>query len=87
MKVAQADGGVKEQFQLGVFLKLPTDTVDKITGGSEDNVVKTFKLLETWLNSNKNASNSTALFDQLSGACLEIKRADLVNTVRSGEWV
>ena len=87
MKVSQAEGGVKEQFQLGVFLKLPTHTVEKITGGSDNDVIKTFKLLETWLNSNKTASNSTALFDQLSGACLEIKRADLVNTVRSGEWL
>ncbi|KAI0225780.1 hypothetical protein LSAT2_023463 [Lamellibrachia satsuma] len=49
---------------------------------SEDAMTNTFTILETWIDSKNDVGNVTALFDQLSGACLNIKRADMVDIVR-----
>ena len=74
-----------EQFQLGVSLNVNSSTVREIIRFSDDAVSNTFAILEEWFDSRKNDGNSAALFDDLSAACLYIKRADLVEFVRCGE--
>ena len=75
-----------EQFQLGVSLKLKSSTVREIIRVSDDAVSNTFAILESWLDSRTNDGTSATLFDDLSAACVYIKRADLVEFVRCGEW-
>ena len=74
-----------EQFQLGVSLNLKSSTVREIIRDSDDAVSNTFAILESWFDSRTNDGNSAALFDDLSAACVYIKRADLVEFVRCGE--
>ena len=74
-----------EQFQLGVSLKLKSATVREIIRDSDDAVSNTFAILESWLVSRTNDDNSAALFNELSAACVYIKRADLVEFLRCGE--
>ena len=74
-----------EQFQLGVSLKMKGSTVRDITRDSDDAVSNTYLILEAWLDSRTNDGNSAALFNELSAACVYIKRADLVEFLRCGE--
>ena len=73
-----------EMFELGVSLKMKISTVREIIRDSDDAVSNTCAILEAWLDSRTNDGNS-ALFDELSAACVYIKRADLVEFVRCGE--
>ncbi|KAI0218164.1 hypothetical protein LSAT2_030111 [Lamellibrachia satsuma] len=82
MKLAQHTLSSTEQFQLGVFLKVKTSEIQDLMRASQDAVINTFTILETWIDSRHDVGNVTALFDQLSGACLNIKRADMVEFVR-----
>ena len=85
MKLAQCKLISTEQFQFGVFLKVETSKIQDLMRASEDAVANTFTILETWIDSGNDVGNATALFDQLSAACLNIKRADMVDFVRCGE--
>ena len=85
MKLAQLSVSPTEQFQMGVFLSLKTSKIQELMRASADAVTNTYTLLETWIDSRKDVSNSPALFDQLSGAFQNIKRADMVEFVRCGE--
>ena len=85
MKLAQHTLSSTEQFQLGVFLKVKTSTKIQDLMRAEDALTNTFTILETWIDSKNDVGNVTAWFDQLSGACLNIKRADMVDIVRCGE--
>ncbi|KAI0237702.1 hypothetical protein LSAT2_011720 [Lamellibrachia satsuma] len=82
MKLSQLSVSPTEQFQMGVFLSLKTSKIQELMRASEDAVTNTYTLLETWIDSRKDVSNSPALFDQLSGAFQNIKRADMVEFVR-----
>ena len=75
-----------EQFELGVLLKMNISTVREIIRDSDDAVSNTCAVVEAWRDSRTNDGNSAALFDDLSAACVYIKRADLVEFVRCGEW-
>ena len=86
MRLAQLGITSAELFQLGVFLEMKT-TVREVRRDSGDDVSRAFTLLERWRDSRKPDSNSAELFDQLSGACRDISRADLVEHVRCGESV
>jgi len=86
MRLAKLGITSAELFQLGVFLEMKT-TVREVQRGSGDDVSRAFTLLERWRDSTKAVSNSAELFDQLSGACRETSRADLVEHVRCGESV
>ena len=86
MKLAQQNLTSTEQRQLGVFLRVDTPAVRDIVRDSDDPVFNTFCILEAWLDPRKTDANSTALFEELSEACVNIKRADLVNFVRCAEY-
>ena len=81
MKLAQLRLTPAEQLQLGVFLKLKTTTIRASMSDSEDHVTNTFAILETWVDARKTdgPATSTGLLEELSGACLDIHRADLVD--------
>lgn len=82
MRLAKLRITSAELLQLCVFLQMKTSTVREIQHESEDAVTRAFTLLEKWTDSSKTVSYSAELFDQLSGACVEINRADLVEYVR-----
>lgn len=82
MELAQQNITSTEQLQLGVFLKMKTSSIRDIMRELDDAVINSFNILEAWLDSRKSVGTSKALFDELSEACLKIKRADLVNFVR-----
>ena len=88
MKLAQHRLTSAEQLQLGVFLRLKTTTIRATMRDCEDHVTNTFALLETWAETRKTdgPASSTGLLEELSGACRDIHRADLVDHVRCGEW-
>ena len=86
MKLAQHTLSSTEQFQLRVFLKVNTSKIQDLMRASEDAATNTFTILETWIDSRHDVGNVTALFDQLSAACVNIKRADMVDFVRCGEF-
>ena len=86
MKLTQHNLTSTEQRQLGVFLPVDTSAIRNIVRDPDDPVFNTFCILEAWLDSRKTDANSTALFEELSEACMNIKRADLVNFVRCGEY-
>ena len=50
-----------------------------------DATTSTFGILEVWRNNRKNIDSSNAMYDQLCGAYVEVKKADIVDYVRSGE--
>ena len=85
LKFAQHNLSSTEQFQLGVSLNMKSSAVRDIMRDSDDAVNNTFTILESWRDSRTNDGNSVAMFDVLSAACLNIKRADLVEFVRCGE--
>ena len=74
-----------EQFELGVSLKMKGSTIRDITRDSDNAASNTYLILESWLDSRTNDGYSAALFDDLSAACVYIKRADLVEFVRCGK--
>ena len=85
MKIATLNITSTEWGLLLVLLKMETSAVEDSGRDSDNAVLKSFKLLEAWLNSRKSINSSTALYDELSQAFEDIKRADLVNFVRRGE--
>lgn len=85
MKLAQYTLISHESFQLGVFLKMKTSQIEDLARASDDIVIHTFKIFETWVDSRNGVGNATALFNQLGKACVSIKRADMVDFVRCGE--
>ena len=64
---------------------MTSSAVRDITRDCDDDVSKTFTILESWRDSRTNDGNSAAMFDELSAACLNIKRAGLVEFVRCGD--
>jgi len=88
MRLAQRVITPSEQYQLGVFLKIDPTTVQQIIDGSTDTVKNSFNVLTAWRNSTQqNTEDSTILFDELCAACVDIKRAELVDYVRSGKCI
>ena len=75
-----------EQFQLGTLLNIDDLTIKKIKNENKPGSSSvTIKLLKAWKSSAKNVGNSTSLSTQLSKACMKLKKADLVEFVRTGE--
>ena len=88
MKLAQLDITPSEQYQLGVLLHIDPQQVEQMIDGSSDPVKNSFNILQAWRKSKQdNKEDSTMLFDELSAACRDIKRPDLVEYVRSGKCI
>ena len=85
MKFAKLNMTRSEQFQLGGFLDMGSSAIKDLVRDSPDDVINTFIILESWLDSRTSDKNSTALFDELSAACLNVSRCDLLDFVRCGK--
>ena len=72
-----------ERCVLHMLLKMNTSAFEDHVRDSDS--ANSFQLLKAWLNSRKSTCSPTALYDELSQAFEDIKRADLVNFVRRGE--
>lgn len=83
-RLAEKELDSKEQFKLGVFLEVETSTIRDIMRDA-DATTSTFGILEVWRDNRKNIDSSNAMYDQLCGAYVEVKKADIVDYVRSGE--
>ena len=84
-KVAQYELTSDEQVQLVVFLKMVPSSIREIKSTSEGVVTSTFGILEAWRHDTK-ATIASVMYDQVCGAYLELKKADVAEYIRSGEF-
>ncbi|KAK2169554.1 hypothetical protein NP493_1186g00003 [Ridgeia piscesae] len=68
--------------KLGVFLDIDRSTVRDIIRNSEGVVISTFDILEAWRH-DLNVPSTTAMYEQLYGAYMDIKRTDVAERIRS----
>ena len=85
MKLAVHELTSKEQFGLGVMLEMAPSTIRRLM--CEEAVASTFAILQAWKNSRRSSGNYSATYDQLCDAYLELKRTDIAEKIRRGEFV
>ena len=86
-KLAEHELSTKEQFHFGLLLEVATSTMHQIRSDCQDAVISTFSILEAWRNSRIDIEHSSALYDQLCRAYVELKKTDVAEYIRSGEIV
>ena len=87
MKLAIHELTSKEQFSVGVLLEMEPSVIRQIIRDSEEAVTSTFAILEAWRNNRKSVGTYSTSYDQLCEAYLELKRADIAEYIRRGEFV
>ena len=84
MSLAQYEFTPEQQIQLGVLLGMELSEAREMIHNAEGTVSATFGILYAWKNNTSNI-NPSAIFEELCGAYMKLKRTDGAEYIRSGE--